>query len=47
MVAKASLVKLRDELLKKAKRRKVVTYQWISDELPSGVSVSGEELDDL
>ncbi|HUT02743.1 MAG TPA: RNA polymerase sigma factor RpoD [bacterium] len=47
MVTKTSLARLREELLKKAKCRKVVTYQWISDELPSGVPVSGEELDDL
>ncbi len=47
MVSKAKLAQVRDGLVKEARARKVVSYQWISDMLPSGVPISGDELDEL
>jgi len=47
MVSKARLAQLKENLIKKARTRKVVTYQWISQQLPVGVPISGQELDEL
>jgi len=47
MVSKSKLAQIRDGLVSEARARKVVSYQWISDMLPSGVPISGEELDEL
>ncbi|MBN2207982.1 MAG: RNA polymerase sigma factor RpoD [Candidatus Coatesbacteria bacterium] len=47
MVSKSKLAQIRDGLVREARARKVVSYQWISDMLPSGVPISGEELDEL
>jgi len=47
MVSKTKLNQIRDGLISAARTRKVVSYQWISNMLPSGVPISGEELDEL
>jgi len=47
MVSKTKLSQIRDGLVNEARARKVVSYQWISDMLPSGVPISGDELDEL
>ncbi|MBN1593304.1 MAG: RNA polymerase sigma factor RpoD [Candidatus Coatesbacteria bacterium] len=47
MVSKLKLTQIKDGLIRDAKTRKVVSYQWISDMLPSGVLISGNELDEL
>ena len=47
MRPKARLTEVKDALFKRASAKMIVSYQWIRDQLPPGVPISGEELDDL